>query len=82
MATKSTMGGLRLQPTLATDAQRIARLQALHRRLLTAADRLASGMEKIGERAYEASPADVLALKSAVRESTKLFAGRSNEGNS
>jgi len=67
------MGGLRLQPTMATDAQRIARLQAIHVRLLRAADQLLKGMQPVGEKVYAVDAGDVLALRYQVRESGKLY---------
>ena len=71
-----------MQPTLATDAQRIARLQALHRRLLTAAERLTVTMESARRGTYYANPVDVLALKTAVADSNRLFSKAMNERNS
>jgi len=65
-----------MQPQTTSEAQRIARLQAMHRRLLDAAERLTADMVWMGQRAYEADPAAVLALKAAVRESGKLFPRR------
>ena len=71
MATKVFMQS---RPT--DDAQRVARILALHRRLLTAAERLTQSMKRIDTRAYEADAADVLALRVAVENSTRLFLGR------
>jgi hypothetical protein len=71
MATKSTVG-LELRPSQ-TDAQRIARLQATHLKLLKAAERLFGNMEGVGERVYAVNPADVLALRVQVRESRRLY---------
>jgi hypothetical protein len=71
MATKSTVG-LELRPSQ-TDAQRIARLQATHVKLLKAAERLVGNMEAVGERVYAADAADVLALRVQVRESRRLY---------
>jgi len=76
MATKSTMGGLRLQPTMATDAQRTARLQAIHVGLLRAAERLVERMEQVGDGVYAADAADVLAVRVQVRESRRLYPKR------
>jgi hypothetical protein len=82
MATKATMGGLRLQPTMATDAQRIARLRAMHWRLLQAAERLTVTMESARRGMYYADPVNVLALKTAVADSNKFFSKSMNERNS
>ena len=71
MATKSTVG-LELRPSQ-TDAQRIARLQATHLKLLKAAERLVESMEAVGERVYAADAADVLALRVQVRESRRFY---------
>jgi len=71
MATRTTVG-LELRPSQ-TDAQRIARLQAQHLKLLKAAERLMQGMEKVGERVYAADAADVLAVRVQVRESRRLY---------
>jgi hypothetical protein len=71
MATRTTVG-LELRPSQ-TDAQRIARLQATHVKLLKAAERLMQGMEKVGERVYAADAADVLAVRVQVRESRRLY---------
>ena len=71
MATGKTVG-LELRPSQ-TDAQRIARLQAQHLKLLKAAERLIQGMEAVGERVYAADAADVLAVKVQVRESRRLY---------
>jgi hypothetical protein len=71
MATGKTVG-LELRPSQ-TDAQRIARLQAQHLKLLKASERLVQGMEKVGERVYAADAADVLAVRVQVRESRRLY---------
>ena len=71
MATGKTVG-LELRPSQ-TDAQRIARLQAQHLKLLKASERLIQGMESVGERVYAADAADVLAVKVQVRESRRLY---------
>ena len=71
MATGKTVG-LELRPSQ-TDAQRIARLQAQHLKLLKASERLIQGMEKVGERVYAADSADVLAVRVQVRESRRLY---------
>ena len=71
MATKVYMQS---RPT--DDAQRVARILALHRRLLVAAERLTTSMKRIDGRVYEANAADVLALKVAIENSTRLFTGR------
>jgi len=71
MATRTTVG-LELRPSQ-TDAQRIARLQATHLKLLKASERLIQGMEAVGERVYAADAADVLAVKVQVRESRRLY---------
>jgi len=71
MATGKTVG-LELRPSQ-TDAQRIARLQATHLKLLKASERLIQGMEAVGERVYAADAADVLAVKVQVRESRRLY---------
>jgi len=71
MATKVFMQS---RPT--DDAQRVARILALHRRLLVAAERLTTNMRRIDGRAYEANAADVLGLKVAIENSTRLFTGR------
>ena len=71
MATRTTVG-LELRPSQ-TDAQRIARLQATHVKLLKAAERLIQGMESVGERVYAADAADVLAVRVQVRESRRLY---------
>jgi hypothetical protein len=55
----------------ATTAQRLARLEARHRRLLTATARLVEGMKWLGLRVYEAAPADVLAVRTAVSECSR-----------
>ena len=71
MATGKT-SGLELRPSQ-TDAQRIARLQATHVKLLKAAERLIQGMVSVGERVYAADAADVLAVRVQVRESRRLY---------
>jgi hypothetical protein len=71
MATGKTVG-LELRPSQ-TDAQRIARLQAVHLKLLKASERLIQGMEAVGERVYAADAADVLAVRVQVRESRRLY---------
>jgi hypothetical protein len=71
MATGKTVG-LELRPSQ-TDAQRIARLQATHLKLLKASERLIQGMEAVGERVYAADAADVLAVRVQVRESRRLY---------
>lgn len=71
MATKVFMQS---RPT--DDAQRVARILALHRRLLVAAERLTTSMRRIDGRVYEANAADVLALKVAIENSNRLFVGR------
>jgi hypothetical protein len=71
MATRTTVG-LELRPSQ-TDAQRIARLQATHLKLLKATERLIQGMESVGERVYAADAADVLAVRVQVRESRRLY---------
>ena len=71
MATRTTVG-LELRPSQ-TDAQRIARLQAQHLKLLKASERLIQGMESLGERVYAADAADVIAVRVQVRESRRLY---------
>ena len=70
MATKHA--GLRLQPS-PTDAQRIARLQAIHLRLVMADERLLSKTRAVGDRVHEVDAGDVLALRYQVRESRRLY---------
>lgn len=67
---------IHMQPAATSEAQRIARLMAIHRRLLVAAERLTQNMKRIDGRVYEAAAADVLALRMAVESSTRLFIGR------
>ena len=67
MATTATMRAT----AEATTAQRMARLEARHRRLLAATARLCDGMRWLGSRVYEAAPADVLAVKTAVSECSR-----------
>ena len=55
-----------MQARATTDGQRLARLAAQHRRLLTATARLVEHMRRVGTREYEANAADVLAVRTAV----------------
>jgi hypothetical protein len=71
MATRTTVG-LELRPSQ-TDAQKMARLQAQHVRLLRAAAQLLKGMQPVADKTYAVDAGDVLALRYQVRESGKLY---------
>jgi hypothetical protein len=76
MATKHA--GLRLQPS-PTDAQRIARLQAIHLRLVMAAERLVGKARPAGDRVYAVDSSDVLGLRAQIRESRRLLPAKKSQ---